>query len=80
VAKRIRSGLKNLRKAAKRRAANTAVKSRIKTLMRRAREQPSALIEAQAALDKAAARGIIHPNTAARRKSRMMRRAAAKAG
>lgn len=79
MAKRIKSGLKDLRRSARRRAANAAVKSRIKTLVRRAAEQPKTVVEAQTALDKAAARGIIHPNTAARRKSRMMRRAAAKA-
>jgi small subunit ribosomal protein S20 len=80
VAKRIKSGLKDLRRSAKRRTANVAVKSRIKTLVRAAAEQPKVVVEAQTALDKAAARGIIHPNTAARRKSRMMRRTAAKAG
>lgn len=78
MAKRIKAGLKDLRRSAKRRAANAAVKSRIKTLVRRTAEQPQAVVEAQTALDKAAARGVIHPNTAARRKSRMMRRVAAK--
>jgi small subunit ribosomal protein S20 len=85
VAKRIKSGLKNLRKSARRRVANAATRSRIKTLVRAAgtsRAGPSGagasdtLIAAQTALDKAAARGIIHPNAAARRKSRLMRRAA----
>ncbi|MDR7420231.1 MAG: 30S ribosomal protein S20 [Armatimonadota bacterium] len=81
MAKRIKSGLKHLRKSAVRRAANASVKSRIKTFVRAASETPDAVRVAQKALDKAAARGVIHPNTAARRKSRMMRRvAAAKAG
>ncbi len=81
MAKRTRSGLKHLRKSAKRRAANVAVKSRVKTLIRSAGEQPAMMAAAQAALDKAAARGVIHPNAAARKKSRLMRRAAAaKAG
>jgi small subunit ribosomal protein S20 len=81
VAKRIRSGLKHLRKSAKRRAANAAVKSRVKTLIRSAGGEPEAMAAAQRALDKAAARGVIHPNAAARKKSRLMRRvAAAKAG
>lgn len=77
MAKRTRSGLKHLRKSAKRRAANVAVKSRVKTLIRSAGEQPAMMAAAQAALDKAAARGVIHPNAAARKKSRLMRRAAA---
>jgi small subunit ribosomal protein S20 len=77
VAKRIKSGLKHLRKSLKRRAANMAVKSRVKTLVRAASGRPEAIPAAQKALDKAAARGIIHRNTAARRKSRLMRRAAA---
>jgi small subunit ribosomal protein S20 len=80
VAKRIKAGLKHLRKSARRRVANAAVKSRIKTLVRASTEHPEALTAAQAGLDKAAVRGIIHPNTAARKKSRMMRRAAAKTG
>jgi small subunit ribosomal protein S20 len=77
VAKRIKSGLKHLRKSAARRAANASVKSRIKTLVRAAPDKPEAMLAAQKALDKAAARGVIHPNTAARRKSRMMRRSSA---
>jgi small subunit ribosomal protein S20 len=81
VAKRIKSGLKHLRKSAVRRAANASVTSRIKTLVRTASDKPETMLAAQKALDKAAARGVIHPNTAARRKSRMMRRGrAAKAG
>jgi small subunit ribosomal protein S20 len=76
VAKRIKSGLKNLRKSARRRAVNAGVRSRLKTLVRAAGSSPDALLIAQTALDKAASRGIIHPNAAARRKSRLMRRAA----
>ncbi|MDR7486505.1 MAG: 30S ribosomal protein S20 [Armatimonadota bacterium] len=75
MAKRIKSGLKHLRQSAKRRLANMAVKSRIKTLMRSAASgDPHRVAAAQAALDKAARRGVIHPNTAARKKSRLMRR------
>lgn len=75
VAKRIKSGLKDLRRSAKRHAANTGVRSRLKTLVRGASSSPELLTDAQAELDKAAARGIIHPNAAARRKSRLMRAA-----
>jgi len=76
VAKRIKSGLKDLRRSARRRAANAGMRSRLKTLVRGASSSPDLLGEAQAALDKAATRGIIHPNAAARRKSRLMRAAA----
>lgn len=80
MAKRIRSGLKHLRKSIKRSAANTAAKSRARTLVRAAAASGARekVAEAQAALDKAVARGAIHPNAAARRKSRLMRRAAAR--
>ena len=77
MAKRIKSGLKHLRKSAKRRVANAGVRSRLKTLVRAGATEPDAIAAAQTALDKAAARGIIHPNTAARKKSRLMRRATA---
>lgn len=75
MAKRIKSGLKHRRKSARHAAANASVKSRIKTLVRGAGTGPDAIRAAQAALDKAAARGVVHPNAAARRKSRMMRSA-----
>jgi small subunit ribosomal protein S20 len=67
----------------KRHARNQAVKTRLKTLVKRARgsqEQPAvALAESQ--LDRAASKGIIHPNKAARKKSRLTKtvRAAANA-
>lgn len=78
MAKRIRSGLKHLRKSARRRMANASVKSRIKTLVKRALDDPSRIPLAQKALDKAALRRIIHPNVAARTKARLMRRANAR--
>jgi len=59
-------------RARKRRCAG--VRSRIKTLLRTGHTKAEQVPEAQAAIDKAAAHGIIHPNTAARRKSRLMRR------
>ncbi len=74
MAKRIKSGLKHLRKSAKRRVANASAKAKVKTLVKTA-TGPEGLSRAQKALDKAAARGTIHPNTAARKKSRLMRRA-----
>jgi|DewCreStandDraft_5_1066085.scaffolds.fasta_scaffold04764_6 small subunit ribosomal protein S20 len=75
VAKRTPSALKRLRQAEKRTLRNRAVKSRIKTLVKKARatRDPQALRAAVKALDKAAAKGILHRNAAARRKSRLMR-------
>jgi len=73
VAKRSRSGLKRKRQAEKRRVANQAIASRVKTLAKQA-TTPDALQDAISALDKAAAAGIIHKNTAARKKSRLVKR------
>src|SRR4051794_5953495 len=76
-----KSAKKNLRKAQKRRLRNRATKRTIKTHCKRviaaAEETPEKLREefilAVRKLDKAAAKRIIHPNTAARRKSQLAR-------
>lgn len=75
MAKRSRSALKRLRQTVKRTLRNRAVKSRVKTLVKKARatRDPEALRAAVKAIDKAAAKGILHRNTAARKKSRLMR-------
>ncbi|MGB9722298.1 MAG: 30S ribosomal protein S20 [Chloroflexia bacterium] len=78
-----RSALKKIRQAERRRRRNQMIRSRVKTLIRKAR----ALIEAGqleqaglavgnaiSALDKAAEKGVLHRNNAARRKSRLVRR------
>lgn len=77
MAKRTKSGLKRKRQAVKRTARNQAVQSRVKTLVKKAREAggtPSSedLVAAIRALDAAARKGIVHPNTAARKKSRLI--------
>lgn len=81
MAKRTKSGLKRKRQALTRTARNQAVQSKIKTLMRKVREKSSPDEEmvraALEALDAAARKGIVHPNAAARKKSRLMRRVAA---
>lgn len=59
---------------------NRRARSEAKTLVQRAADiaqgrvdgSPEAVVAAVSALDKAAAKGIIHPNNAARRKSRLM--------
>lgn len=75
MAKRVRSGLKRLRQNVRRTLHNRAVKSKVKTLTKRARASGEAVTVTAAvkALDKAAAKGILHKNAAARRKSRLMR-------
>ncbi|HYL27378.1 MAG TPA: 30S ribosomal protein S20 [Candidatus Nitrosotalea sp.] len=65
----------------KRAERNKGAKSRLKTLFKSATESGDAAIAAkvESAFDKAAAKGIIHPNKAARKKSRLakgLRRAA----
>jgi small subunit ribosomal protein S20 len=77
LAKRIRSGLKRLRQNARRTLRNRVAKSKVKTLTKRARTSAgqAAVTAAVKALDKAAAKGILHKNTAARRKSRLVKAA-----
>ncbi|MDR5710178.1 MAG: 30S ribosomal protein S20 [Armatimonadota bacterium] len=74
MAKRTPSALKRQRQTLKRTLRNRAWRSRIRTLIKKARElgTPEAVQQAIRAIDKAAAKGIIHRNTAARRKSRLM--------
>jgi len=77
------SALKRIRLAERRRMRNQMVKSRVKGLVKKARltieagdlEQARLTVgEAISALDRAAERGILHRNNAARRKSRLMKR------
>jgi small subunit ribosomal protein S20 len=74
-----KSAKKNLRKSEKRRVRNRAAKRTIKTHLGRFEESLGGTIEdaqkeynlAAKRLDKAAARRVIHPNLAARKKSQM---------
>ncbi len=76
---------KDLRRNAKKRTANQSTKASLKTLIKKVRKADEPAVAttnaalAQKALDKAAQRGIIHKNQAARRTSRMMKAANAKA-
>ena len=78
----IKSQKKRIKTNAKRAERNKAVRSELKTRVKSAvavadtDEGPEAAQLAQKRLDKAASKGIIHKNQAARRKSRMMKRAA----
>lgn len=80
MAKRIKSGLKRLRQSVRRQVPNQAVRSRVKTLVKQAgggtRDD---LLLAIKAIDKAAAKGVIHRNAAARKKARLIRRQRAQA-
>ena len=74
----IKSMKKDLRRNAKARAVNQGVRTSLKTFIKKARTEgaaPEATATAVKALDKAAQKGIIHPNQAARRKSRVMKAA-----
>ena len=79
----IKSQIKRIRPNEKRRQRNLAVKSELKTLVRRTREaveagDKEAAIEAlriaSRKLDKAVSKGVIHRNQAANRKSKLARR------
>lgn len=76
MAKRSKSGLKHKRQDIKRRVWNQSVRTELKTLAKKAPENRESLLEAIAALDRAARKGIIHKNAAARKKSRLMRKLA----
>jgi ribosomal protein S20 len=76
-------GKKRVRQAASRNAILQPRRTAAKTLVKKAQvsaisgdaeQTQTALIEAVSALDKAAKVGAIHPNAAARRKSRLMRK------
>jgi small subunit ribosomal protein S20 len=81
MAKRIKSGLKRVEVAERNRLRNIAVKSEVKTRIKQAKaaidgntDAAAGAVVAISSLDKAARRGIIHPNKAARLKSRLMKR------
>lgn len=79
----IKSAAKRVRITAKRTIRNAATKSALRTSIRRFEEALAsanadnaklALRKALRALDKAVTKGVIHKNTAARKKSRLTKR------
>jgi len=81
VAKRTASAKKQARAGARRSVRNRAAKSEVKTLIVKARRSLAAGLadsapEAVRALDRAASKGVLHRNNAARRKSRLARQLA----
>jgi small subunit ribosomal protein S20 len=82
----IKSQLKRIKTNAKRTERNKAVKSELRTWVRKFREAAAtgdrqaaddALRTASTKLDKAVSKGVIHPNQAANKKSAMAKKAAA---
>ena len=79
-----KSALKRMRQNEKRRTRNRMVRSQVRTAVKMARtavgergaDARSAVLAAIRALDKAVSKGIIHRNTAARKKSALARRLA----
>jgi small subunit ribosomal protein S20 len=78
---RIKSAKKRMRQTKVRTAANKARRSTLRTAIKKARTEatPETLKAAEAALDKAGRKNLVHRNTAARLKSRIAKAAARKA-
>ena len=81
----IKSAIKRHKQSEKRRLRNRFFRGRARVFVKDAREEieaenleeaRAATLKAISALDKAAAKGIIHKNNAARRKSRLMKKLA----
>jgi small subunit ribosomal protein S20 len=79
-----KSALKQIRVSERKRLRNRPVKTRVKNAVTKAitsiagrvaaEDTVAAVTEAISQLDRAASKGVIHPNNAARRKSRLMKR------
>ena len=81
----IKSVIKDVKKSRQNHERNIAAKSAVKTFVKKAKSAIAAgdtaniaavVTKAVSVIDKTAERGIIHKNAAARRKSRIMKRAA----
>ena len=77
-----KSAIKRIRSSARKRVRNTLVRSSVRTAVKKANaavEEPGegsaeAVKRAVSELDRAVAKGVIHKNNAARRKSRLMKK------
>lgn len=77
-----KSAIKRIRTSEKRRQRNRAVRSRVRSVVKTARtavttpggDAAAAVLQAIRVLDKAVTKGVIHRNTAARKKSALARR------
>lgn len=74
-----KSAIKRIRQNERRRLRNRAIRSQLRSTVKTARSaegppRTEAVLEAIRALDRAVSRGVIHRNTAARKKSSLARR------
>jgi small subunit ribosomal protein S20 len=76
-----KSAKKRIRSNERKRVRNTMYRSRVKTAVKKAEQSiftgtpdEATIREAISTLDKAAGKGILHKNNAARRKSRLMKK------
>jgi small subunit ribosomal protein S20 len=71
----IKAAVKWVRQSEKRTLRNLDTKTRLKTLFKKAKatQDPALASTVEAQFDKAARKGIIHPNKAARKKARLMK-------
>lgn len=82
----VKSAEKRMRTAAKRAERNKAARSKLRTAVKKARQAESgeeanaSFLEAKSLLDRAARKRLVHPNKAARLKSRLAKRANAAGG
>ncbi len=80
-----KSAIKRMRQNEKRRQRNRVLRSKVRTAVKTARatvtggggDAKATVLDAIRALDKAVTKGVIHRNTAARKKSALARRLAA---
>ena len=80
-----KSAIKRIRSSKRKQERNRVVRSRTRTFIKDARQTLAsgdveqareAILTAARELDKAATKGVLHPNNVARRKSRLMKRLA----
>lgn len=74
-----KSAIKRIRQNERRRLRNRTIRSRVRSAVKIARaaegpQQSAAILAALRGLDKAVSKGVIHANTAARKKSALARR------
>ena len=69
----IKAAVKWVRQSEKRTLRNLDAKTRLKTLFKKAKSanDPATTSQVESQFDKAASKGIIHPNKAARKKARL---------
>jgi small subunit ribosomal protein S20 len=69
----IKAAIKWQRQTERRTLRNLDLKTRLKTLFKKAKANPEQAAVVEAQFDKAARKGVIHPNKAARKKARLAR-------